>query len=111
MKLLIGSAVFLPHGIFIIAQGYEPRPFGPFRKFDLCYELWADPLNLRHYFCGYGFPAARAFIKRTLLQLINTSVDFITLANDDKWLITAGNHGDVGIFDRGTGSLVCYMQT
>jgi hypothetical protein len=35
----------------------------------------------------------------------------MTLANDDKWLVTAGNHGDVGIFDRATGSLVCYTQT
>ena len=36
--------------------------------------------------------------------------DFMTLANDDQWLITAGNHGDVGIFDRATGALVCYTQ-
>ena len=42
---------------------------------------------------------------------MSSSVDFITLANNDEWLITAGNHGDVGIFDRATGSLVSYTQT
>lgn len=42
---------------------------------------------------------------------MHTRADFMTLANDDKWLITAGNHGDVGIFDRATGTLVCYTQT
>ena len=45
------------------------------------------------------------------IREMSTSVDFITLANDDKWIITAGNHGDVGIFDRATGSLVSYTQT
>jgi WD40 repeat protein len=42
---------------------------------------------------------------------MSSNVDFITLANNDEWLITAGNHGDVGIFDRATGSLVNYTQT
>ena len=39
---------------------------------------------------------------------MHTNADFITLANDDQWLITAGNHGDIGIFERATGNLVCY---
>ena len=34
----------------------------------------------------------------------------MTLANDDRWLVTAENHHDVGIFDRETGRLVFYMQ-
>ena len=42
---------------------------------------------------------------------MSSNVDFITLANNDEWLITAGNHGDVGIFDRETGSLVSYTRT
>lgn len=41
----------------------------------------------------------------------HSRVDFMTLANDDRWLVTAGNHRDVGIFDRTTGKLVFYMQT
>lgn len=45
------------------------------------------------------------------IREMHTRADFMTLANDDKWLITAGNHGDVGIFDRATGNLVCYTQT
>lgn len=45
------------------------------------------------------------------LREMHTRADFMTLANDDKWLITAGNHGDVGIFDRATGNLLCYTQT
>ena len=48
--------------------------------------------------------------KRELKRIheMHTNVDFITLANDDQWLITAGNHGDIGIFERATGNLVCY---
>ena len=42
---------------------------------------------------------------------MHSRVDFMTLANDDRWLVTAGNHHDVGIFDRTTGRLVFYMQT
>lgn len=45
------------------------------------------------------------------LREMHTRADFMTLANDDKWLITAGNHGDVAIFDRATGNLLCYTQT
>jgi WD40 repeat protein len=45
------------------------------------------------------------------IREMHTRADFITLANDDQWLITGGNHGDVGIFDRTTGSLVSYTQT
>ncbi|HEV2834548.1 MAG TPA: family 20 glycosylhydrolase [Pyrinomonadaceae bacterium] len=45
------------------------------------------------------------------IREMHSSVDFMTLANDDQWLVTAGNHGDVGIFDRTTGRLVCYTQT
>ena len=42
---------------------------------------------------------------------MHSNVDFMTLANNDQWLVTAGNHGDVGIFDRATGRLVAYTQT
>ena len=40
----------------------------------------------------------------------HSRVDFMTLASDDRWLVTAGNHHDVGIFDRATGRLVSYVQ-
>ena len=40
----------------------------------------------------------------------HSRVDFMILANDDRWLVTAGNHHDVGIFDRVTGRLVSYVQ-
>ena len=45
------------------------------------------------------------------IQEMHTRVDFMTLANEDKWLVVAGNHGDVGIFDRTTLRLLCYTQT
>lgn len=47
----------------------------------------------------------------TRIHSMHTNVDFITLANDDQWLVTAGNHGDVGIFERATGKLVCYEES
>ena len=34
----------------------------------------------------------------------------MALANNDQWLVTAGNHSDVGIFERETGRLLCYIQ-
>lgn len=40
----------------------------------------------------------------------HSRVDFMTLANDDRWLVTAGNHHDVGIFDRAIGRLAFYTQ-
>ena len=40
----------------------------------------------------------------------HSRVDFMTLANDDRWLVAAGNHHDVGIFDLATGRLVFYGQ-
>lgn len=45
------------------------------------------------------------------IREMHSRVDFMTLANDDRWLVTAGNHHDVGIFDRTTGRLVFYVQT
>jgi WD40 repeat protein len=45
------------------------------------------------------------------IREMHSRVDFMTLANDDRWLVTAGNHHDVGIFERATGRLVFYMQT
>jgi WD40 repeat protein len=45
------------------------------------------------------------------IREMHSNVDFITLANDDRWLVTAGNHRDVGIFDRATGRMVFYIQT
>jgi WD40 repeat protein len=50
-------------------------------------------------------------LELTRIRGMHTNVDFITLANDDQWLITAGNHGDVGIFESATGKLVCYEQS
>ncbi|HEX6715839.1 MAG TPA: hypothetical protein VF088_01940 [Pyrinomonadaceae bacterium] len=41
----------------------------------------------------------------------SSRVDFMTLSHDDQWLVTAGNHGDVGIFDRETGRLLAYTRT
>jgi hypothetical protein len=35
----------------------------------------------------------------------------MTLVNNDEWLVTAGNHGDVGIFDRATERLVAYTRS
>lgn len=46
----------------------------------------------------------------TRIREMHTNVDFMTLANDGRWLVTAGNHHDVGIFDRATGRLVFYTQ-
>ena len=45
------------------------------------------------------------------IREMHSNVDFMTLSTDDRWLITAGNHGDVGIFDRETGRLLCYTRT
>ena len=47
----------------------------------------------------------------TRIQQMHTNVDFITLAHDDQWLVTAGNHGDVGVFERATGKLIFYEQS
>lgn len=44
------------------------------------------------------------------IREMHSRVDFMTIANDDRWLVTAGNHHDVGIFDRATGRLVFYNQ-
>jgi WD40 repeat protein len=46
----------------------------------------------------------------TRIKEMHTNVDFMVLANDDKWVITAGNHGDVGVFDRTTSRLVSYTR-
>ena len=46
----------------------------------------------------------------TRIQEMHTNVDFLTLANDDKWVVTAGNHADVGVFDRATSRLVSYTR-
>jgi WD40 repeat protein len=45
------------------------------------------------------------------IREMHSNVDFITLSEDDKWLVTAGNHGDVGVFDSETGRLLFYVQT
>ena len=53
-------------------------------------------------------------VNQTMLARIreqHSNVDFMMLANDDAWLVTAGNHGDVGIFERETGRLVAYPRT
>ena len=42
---------------------------------------------------------------------MHSNVDFMTLVNNDEWLVTAGNHGDVGIFDRATERLVSYTRS
>jgi WD40 repeat protein len=44
------------------------------------------------------------------IREMHSRVDVMTLANDDRWLVTAGNHHDVGIFDRQTRRLVFYAQ-
>jgi tricorn protease-like protein len=44
------------------------------------------------------------------IREMHTRVDFMTLANDDRWLVTAGNHHDVAIFERATGRLVFFVQ-
>ena len=44
------------------------------------------------------------------IREMHTRADFMTLANDDRWLVIAGNHRDVGIFDRATLKLLFYMQ-
>lgn len=52
------------------------------------------------------------FTKSVLQRIrdVHSSVDFMMLANDDKWIVVAGNHGDVGIFDRVTSRLVSYTS-
>jgi len=42
---------------------------------------------------------------------LNASTRAVVIRTDDQWLVTAGNHGDVGIFDRETGRLLCYTRT
>ena len=46
----------------------------------------------------------------TAIKEIHTNADFMILANDDKWVITAGNHGDVGVFDRETSRVLSYTR-
>ena len=46
----------------------------------------------------------------TRIREMHTNVDFMTLVNDDKWVVTAGNHADVGVFDRATSRLVSYTR-
>ncbi len=46
----------------------------------------------------------------TRVQEMHSNVDFVTLANDDKWVVIAGNHGDAGLFDRLTSRLVSYTR-
>jgi len=41
----------------------------------------------------------------------SSNVDFMTLANDDKWIVATGNHGEVAIYDRKTMRLVSYVRT
>ena len=45
------------------------------------------------------------------IREMHSNIDFMTLSEDDKWLVTAGNHGDVGVFDRETGRLLFYTRT
>ncbi len=46
----------------------------------------------------------------TRIREMHTRVDFMTLANDDRWLVTAGNHRDIAIFDRTTLRLRLFTQ-
>jgi WD40 repeat protein len=53
--------------------------------------------------------------KTTTTRLIKVSemhsrVDYMTLAHDDRWLVTCGNHRDLAIFDRTTLRLLFIMQ-
>lgn len=41
----------------------------------------------------------------------SSNVDYMTLANDDKWIVATGNHSEVAIFDRKTMRLVAYTRT
>lgn len=41
----------------------------------------------------------------------SSNVDFMTLANDDKWIVVTGNHSEVAIFDRKTTRVVAYTRT
>ena len=45
------------------------------------------------------------------IREMHTRVDFMTLANNDRWLVTAGNHRDVAIFDRTTSRLLFFIQS
>jgi len=68
----------------------------------------ANEGSLTHWNINTG-KATSKFLSR--IREMHTRVGFMTLANNDRWLITAGNHHDVGIFDRATSRLVFYMQT
>lgn len=54
----------------------------------------------------------KQFTKLVLQKLreSHSRVDFMTLAENDAFLVAAGNHGDVGIFDALNGELVSYGQ-
>jgi len=45
------------------------------------------------------------------LREMHSSVDVLTLAENDTLLVTPGNHGDVGVFDSQTGELIMYTRT
>jgi WD40 repeat protein len=62
---------------------------------------------LTHWDISTGKATASVLSK---IRQVHSRVDFMTLANDDGWLVTAGNHRDVGIFDRTTGKLVSYVR-
>ena len=44
------------------------------------------------------------------MRNVHTRVDFLSLTNDDRWLVAAGNHSDVGIFERTTLRTLLYVQ-
>src|SRR6185503_6613633 len=51
--------------LLVVAERYKSRvaqvvAFGPIRKLDLSYQLWSQPLNLRHDCCRDRFAASCA---------------------------------------------------
>lgn len=45
------------------------------------------------------------------LREMHSSVDVLTLAENDTLVVAPGNHGDVGVFDSQSGELIMYTRT
>ena len=55
--------------------------------------------------------ATTSIVQLKRIREMHSRVDFMTLANDDRWLVTAGNHRDVAIFDRNNLRLLFFTQS
>lgn len=60
------------------------------------------------------FDTKTSKLTETVLKEIreaSSNVDFMTLTNDDRWVVVTGNHSEVAIYDRATTRLISYTRT